>query len=516
MRTLESRDFLATSPNPATDKSFPRPGIETRSPFDPRLSARDRGNQEDDELTDFEERLSEAAAASATTLPGAVTSTTPNIAAPGQTESGSADDCSSGAGCGQSFVATTVDTSTLLASQPQGVVEQPFDSLAAPLPVDPTSPEALAGAIESAPAVSTSVDAFSTDDPAITAADTLSESVSEPRKDSSATTHSAETAPTAPTPQSGDAGAAWLTTPAQDISPAIPTEPLVESRHDFETPTPLIQDGSSESRSEPVDLSRLRDTYYGNSDSSFEDKQGLGTNPQEASFRADTTAAQQDEAALGPESHGDAAGHLLRLATALQTPGALENRLRSAEDELDLNSPAAAQGARSDSAETSLPHLTPADPIRATADYRPMSAESPSTPTVAEQLFGEIATRVDLSRREGRIDFRLQLDPPGMGKVHVRLTATDYSISAQLVAEDPAARQALESQMHTLRDSLAGLGVSLEHSGMSREESGGRGGWHWQHPAPPAPVVGMSTPKPAPAATRPQRRLKTSGIDVVG
>ncbi len=67
--------------------------------------------------------------------------------------------------------------------------------------------------------------------------------------------------------------------------------------------------------------------------------------------------------------------------------------------------------------------------------------------------------------------------------VHVHLTATawDYSVSAQLIAEDPAARQVIERDLHTLRQSLAEMGVSLEQFGAVRDDGSSRGAWEWQN-----------------------------------
>jgi hypothetical protein len=126
-------------------------------------------------------------------------------------------------------------------------------------------------------------------------------------------------------------------------------------------------------------------------------------------------------------------------------------------------------------------------PIDATADRaidRSISTDSRRSPAAAEQVFGEIASRVELSQRDGRTDFRMRLDPPGLGTVHVHLTALEHSVSARLVVNDEAARQAIESQLQTLRESLAGVGVSLERFDVASDGGGSRGAWQWQQPEP--------------------------------
>lgn len=136
--------------------------------------------------------------------------------------------------------------------------------------------------------------------------------------------------------------------------------------------------------------------------------------------------------------------------------------------------------------------------------------------SVAEQILGEVAGRIEATHRDGKIDFRMRLDPPGLGTVHVQLIATDRSVSAQLIASDESARQALEGQWHNLRDSLARLGVTLQHSTVGRDGRSGSGG-NWQGPHRESPAAPQSEGSLRLARPTSERVLRpaSGGIDVV-
>lgn len=156
------------------------------------------------------------------------------------------------------------------------------------------------------------------------------------------------------------------------------------------------------------------------------------------------------------------------------------------------------------------------DPPIGRTSHDSKRSESPGRSSIAEQVFGEIASHVDLSRRDGKIDFRMRLDPPGMGTVQVHLTASDDSISARLIVSDPAAHDAIESQLHNLRESLAELGVSLDYFGAAGDDGRSGGAWQWQRPAPPSTVFASNEPRTAKHPQKNSARRSSGVIDVVG
>lgn len=188
----------------------------------------------------------------------------------------------------------------------------------------------------------------------------------------------------------------------------------------------------------------------------------------------------------------------------------------------------------SDTSDVAAPESTRSDessPIRRTDSWfaaqpqlneaaSPAGHHSPrpelgSGPSATEQVFGDIVSRLDLTRQDGRVDFRLQLDPPDLGAVHVHLTATENAISARLFVEDAKAHEAVASQLEGLRDSLADLGVSLTLLGFAGDGSGSRGARQWQRPDFPSAMSRTDVPKtpkhPGTARARPPRGV----IDVV-
>ena len=98
-----------------------------------------------------------------------------------------------------------------------------------------------------------------------------------------------------------------------------------------------------------------------------------------------------------------------------------------------------------------------------------------STPSVSEQLGNAILAHVESSPSSGRIDFHLSLNPPDLGPVRVQLTLTNQTLSARLVANDPATQQLIQNQMDALRQRLQETGLSLGQFDVSGGSSGSAG-----------------------------------------
>jgi flagellar hook-length control protein FliK len=228
--------------------------------------------------------------------------------------------------------------------------------------------------------------------------------------------------------------------------------------------------------------------------------------------------ASPTQATAGPqtnESDGAAHNPLSRIAAALTAHEGAASRPDATSGDLDRDAQGSNQDSRSDGVDSLSADQAVVDTTTSlVTDNSTRSNPAPGA-SVTEQIFGEIATRVEMSHRDGRIDFRLRLDPPGMGTVHVRLTATEHSISAQVVADDPAAHRAIEGQLHTLRESLANLGVSLEQFGVAHDDGGSRGAWRWQHPEPQSTTSGLGPRSSMRNRKPPSSRPRAGEIDVV-
>jgi hypothetical protein len=122
-------------------------------------------------------------------------------------------------------------------------------------------------------------------------------------------------------------------------------------------------------------------------------------------------------------------------------------------------------------------------------------AHKTNTQRVSDQIVGQIAARAATSTRDGRTDLHIRLEPPELGAVRVHLIASEHAVTARLVVSDEAARQLIESQLHTLRESLASVGVALERFDVASDAGGSHGQWDWQQPEPVWASSGLLTPQ---------------------
>jgi hypothetical protein len=114
---------------------------------------------------------------------------------------------------------------------------------------------------------------------------------------------------------------------------------------------------------------------------------------------------------------------------------------------------------------------------RADAPFAAHAANSTSTassvrqPAAAEQVVNVL---VPLRLRgDGNYEVRLELKPPELGRVEIRVEMRDGVLHAHLRAEQPAAAMALRDSLTQLRDHLAGHGV---HAGTLDVDTNGAGG----------------------------------------
>lgn len=326
---------------------------------------------------------------------------------------------------------------------------------------------------------------------------------------------------TDPTPAKCPSANQTDTTAALRSAPEAPPAPLIRTELRQDDPLPMAAEQTESNTAVPTgspSAQQIMPPAAGTTDS-LPAEQGVIVSPPAVAVQAataDDDAVPADDATDETPTATPASGERLALFAALAAATGNANSHATSGGDADHDLPQSStpiQDAGVDVAPLSHAAL---EQSTAVATHDPVRAEAAPAATAAEQVFGEIATRIDLSHREGRIDFRLRLDPPGMGTVRVHLIATGHSVSAHVVAEDPGAQRVLESQFQSLRESLAGLGVSLEHSGTPRDGGGGsQSAWRWQTPEAPAASSTFAFRKPAKASTAPARRSSAGAIDVV-
>ena len=96
-------------------------------------------------------------------------------------------------------------------------------------------------------------------------------------------------------------------------------------------------------------------------------------------------------------------------------------------------------------------------------------------PTPVDQIAEGVLERADVVASGGRTEFRLQLNPPNLGPVDVRIHSTSAGLRAELVSADPAVRQMIESQLPELRHRLEAAGLNVSGFDVSAGDAERRG-----------------------------------------
>lgn len=85
--------------------------------------------------------------------------------------------------------------------------------------------------------------------------------------------------------------------------------------------------------------------------------------------------------------------------------------------------------------------------------------------TVVQQMrevFEQVVEQIKVTVTEDTSEMTMQLNPENLGKVNLSIVAKEGHITAQFVTETEVARQALESQIQQLRDTLGEQGLKVD------------------------------------------------------
>jgi len=73
-----------------------------------------------------------------------------------------------------------------------------------------------------------------------------------------------------------------------------------------------------------------------------------------------------------------------------------------------------------------------------------------------------LVKQFQLTQGNGISEAKLKLTPEHLGQVDIRIVMNNGVLTAQFIADSPAAREMLENQMAQLRASLSGQGLQVE------------------------------------------------------
>lgn len=135
---------------------------------------------------------------------------------------------------------------------------------------------------------------------------------------------------------------------------------------------------------------------------------------------------------------------------------------------------------------------------------------------VVEQVVDQIVTQLEITRRDGRTEFHLRLDPPNLGRVSIHLSYAENRLTARLVAHDEATRQMLEAQTVDLRVRMGDAGVALGGFDLAQQDPGTQDRWNQRQSVPRgAADLTRSGGNPSGPAWASLPRRGTGMIDVV-
>lgn len=127
---------------------------------------------------------------------------------------------------------------------------------------------------------------------------------------------------------------------------------------------------------------------------------------------------------------------------------------------VDAPAPARPAGEPAPAAPVALVVGAPAQPPTV-AD--PLGSRGGAGLTTPHELARELGTRLQMAVREGGRELLVNLRPPELGHVTIRVTMSDGVLQAQIVADRPEAARMLQQSLTHLGSALGDLGYSLEN-----------------------------------------------------
>jgi len=102
----------------------------------------------------------------------------------------------------------------------------------------------------------------------------------------------------------------------------------------------------------------------------------------------------------------------------------------------------------------SWPHIEDAKPPD-------QAAEAPLPRPAARELLEQVATRTRDALAKGQMRWHMQLRPPALGRIDVRMTLDDKSLTLHIRADRPEVKTLIETHLDQLRDALREQGIHL-------------------------------------------------------
>ncbi len=206
----------------------------------------------------------------------------------------------------------------------------------------------------------------------------------------------------------------------------------------------------------------------------------LSPRTQEGSTLA-LSVPSEPESEPEPSAQGEAPALDFRAAAAPSKDSSL-----NASSVLPVSQSPASAGQELTLASSAAPsHVAPAlapSPAAAPATAQVAPSQATFASTQEKMTLGDdsetgvkLGSRILMMVADGVHKARIQLDPPELGSLEIKLHVQQDQASVQVHAATPQVRDALEASAARLRDALASQGVELQHFSVSSGQAGSQG-----------------------------------------
>lgn len=100
--------------------------------------------------------------------------------------------------------------------------------------------------------------------------------------------------------------------------------------------------------------------------------------------------------------------------------------------------------------------------FKATEAVQKSQGNLPPEQVVSAKVIHQIVKAAKVNITEGRSDIALRLDPPHLGTVQMNVTVTEGTVTASLQTSTESAKQVLQSDLATLKQSLSDAGINVD------------------------------------------------------
>jgi flagellar hook-length control protein FliK len=133
----------------------------------------------------------------------------------------------------------------------------------------------------------------------------------------------------------------------------------------------------------------------------------------------------------------------------------------------DLNAPPTPRARRLESSEAPIYEVEAAQMAPSMRDtsgtiVQAKPADRPGAHAEPTPIIDQLINRLPVAVKDGQHELRLRLTPEHLGTVVVDISAGHLEVHARLLVENPAVKEALEANLHKLRDALQAQGLHVQ------------------------------------------------------